>query len=628
MTHQSRSAHPAATGEALSGDDDHLDALVNPGLALAGLLLGLSLAVQSSGAAASGTSSSIQDTVTGIALRLSQGHSAGDLNAFSPARLIEELTPAEQRVLGAEHIRFEVNVPVVVTVLRDTAGDEPFWLRSRRFTPTGAVLSVAKRRFEAWERFFPSGAIGLGVNSLAGSGEHYLVLVRAQQEGAALRIDRLDPGHLRVTEMAAGVKPYADRDETLEKIPEAWRGWRLIQTLRQSRDEARLIGGFRETPHPSSRRPDQIVLTWSGDPRTTQAIQWRTAPSVASGWVAYGKRAELNTVRPRRLERVRAVTDKLVDGRLANDPIVHRHTAELTGLEPGTAYVYCVGDGSGSGWSELAEFSTAPDGASGFSFVYMGDPQNGFERWGALARTAFRQRPDAAFYLLAGDLVNRGAERDDWDSLFANAAGILNRRPVVPALGNHDCQGGHPTLYLKQFALPRNGPPGLEAERAYAFHYADALLVVLDSNTEPGAQTAWLEAQLEGSKAKWKFVAYHHPAYSSAPNRDNVALREAWTPLFDRYQVDLALQGHDHAYLRTYPMRAGQRGSRPRDGTHYVVSVSGTKMYRQDQRPYTEVGLTNAATFQVIDIQRQGDRLVYRAYDVDGDLRDQLVIEK
>ena len=162
--------------------------------------------------------------MTGIALRLSQRHSAGELNAYSTARLIEELTPAEQRVLGAEHIRFEVNVPVVVTVLRDTAGDEPFWLRSRRFTPAGAVLSVAKRRFEAWERFFPSGAIGLGVNSLVGSGEHYLVLVRAQQEGAALRIDRLDPMHLRVTEMGPGVKPYADRDETIDEIPEAWRG--------------------------------------------------------------------------------------------------------------------------------------------------------------------------------------------------------------------------------------------------------------------------------------------------------------------------------------------------------------------------------------------------------------------
>lgn len=571
---------------------------------------------------------SVGDTVTAIALRLGARYAASDLNAFTTARLVQELTATERHVLGTAHITFQVNVPVVVTVLRDVSGDEPFWLQAQGFQRTGSSVTAAKLRFEAWERSFPSGAIGLGVNSLAGGGEHYLVLVRAVDGARPLQIDHLSPEPLRVAEFAPGVRPYADRDETLDEVPEAWRGWRLIQTLRQRRDDAKLIGGFRQTSRPSTRRPDQIVLTWSGDPQTTQAIQWRTHPSIASGWVAFGKRSEWNTFKPRPLRRVQATTQRLRDARLANDPIVHRHSVDLTGLAPGTTYVYCVGDGSAAGWSELAEFTTAPGGTAGFAFVYMGDPQNGFERWGALARAALRHRPDAAFYVLAGDLVNRGNERDDWDSLFANATGIFDRRPVVPALGNHDCQGGHPTMYLQQFALPHNGPSELEPERAYSLLYGNALLVVLDSNTDPVRQAAWVEAQLAGTSAKWKFVAYHHPAYSSAPNRDNVRVREHWTPLFDRYQVDLALQGHDHAYLRTYPLKAGERSSDPKEGTRYVVSVSGNKMYRQEKQPHTEIGLTNVATFQVIDIQRQGDRLVYRSYDIDGDLRDHLVIEK
>jgi 3',5'-cyclic AMP phosphodiesterase CpdA len=137
-----------------------------------------------------------------------------------------------------------------------------------------------------------------------------------------------------------------------------------------------------------------------------------------------------------------------------------------------------------------------------------------------------------------------------------------------------------------------------------------------------------LEQQLANTKAKWKFVAYHHPAYSSAPKRDNKALREAWGPLFDKYRVDLALQGHDHAYLRTYPMKDNKRVASPKEGTVYIVSVSGTKGYKQDPRDYTEFGMTNVATYQVLDIQISGDRLVYRAYDIDGRLRDELVIEK
>ena len=30
-----------------------------------------------------------------------------------------------------------------------------------------------------------------------------------------------------------------------------------------------------------------------------------------------------------------------------------------------------------------------------------------------------------------------------------------------------------------------------------------------------------------------------------------------WTPLFDQYQVDLVINGHNHIYERTDPIRAG-----------------------------------------------------------------------
>ena len=66
----------------------------------------------------------------------------------------------------------------------------------------------------------------------------------------------------------------------------------------------------------------------------------------------------------------------------------------------------------------------------------------------------------------------------------------------------------------------------------------------------------------------------------------------------------------------------------PKEGTVYIISVSGTKMYKQDAHDYTEFGMSNVATYQVLDIQISGNRLVYRAYDIDGRLRDELVIEK
>jgi len=485
-------------------------------------------------------------------------------------------------------------------------------------------------KLEVWEKDFPAGWVGLGVNAVDSSGTHYLALVKNRSGSEDPFITDLYPGQLRTARLEPNVKMHADRDDKLEVVPEELRGRTLIQTLNSRRSDAKLRNIFTFTKHPSSETPDQVVLTWSHDPRTTQTIQWRTNRRVTRGAIRYYKKPsapDAGKPRPEVME-VSAETERLESKFLLNDPIIHRHTGLLLGLEPDTTYYYWVGDPASKRWSQRGEFTTAPDKVKPFSFIYMGDAQNGLDTWGKLVRGAHYRQPNAAFYIMAGDLVDRGNERDDWDSLFANAKGVYDHRQLVPVIGNHECQGGHPTLYLKLFGLMQNGPANVERERAYAFEYSNALFVVLDSNLDPVTQTAWLEEQLARSKAKWKFVTYHHPAYSSLPKRDNVKLRELWTPLFDKYHVDMALQGHDHAYLRTYPMKGQKQVGSPAEGTVYIVSVSGTKLYEQDKRDYTEFGMTNVATYQVLDIQIEGDRLIYRAYDTDGKLRDELIIDK
>lgn len=576
-----------------------------------------------------GAHPSVHDTVAAVVERMKREVSQAELRRWTLAKAEQFLTAQEREILGTEHITFTVSVPVTLTLLRDEKlGDEPFWLKDRQFEKTAWRVTVEEDKFDVWQKEFPAGSVGLGVNSLSGAGHHYSIAVAPRNPSDKLEIKELYPGQLRLGVLKAGERPFVDREEVFKAVPEELTGRVLIQTARKWIEVGRLLNVFRFTDHPSSQQPDHIILTWSGDPRTTQTIQWRTGSKVRKGVVAYQKKSDHQHFRFRQPKYVKARTAQVLTPIVLNDPVIRWHTVELTGLEPGSTYVYSIGDGNRDGWTEMAEFTTAPDRTEPFSFIYMGDAQNGLDRWGTLVKNAFRERPDAAFYIMAGDLVNRGAERDDWDSLFHNARGIYDRRQLVPVLGNHECQGGHPTLYLKFFNLPKNGPPAVEAERAYAFEYSNALFVVLDSNLPPESQSAWLEEQLSKSKATWKFVTYHHPAYSSAPKRDNKALRQTWGPIFDKYRVDLALQGHDHAYLRTYPMKGDQRAAGAKDGTIYIVSVSGTKMYKQDPRDYTEFGMTNVATYQVLDIQISGHRLVYRAYDIDGKLRDEFVIEK
>ena len=571
----------------------------------------------------------VRDTVTGVITRLKREMPTNELQKLTPAQAAQFLTPREREILGTRQLTFRVNVPVRVTVLRDSRlGIQPFWLRERGFQPTDITVKHSKVVYDAWQKDFAAGPVGLGVHALSWDYDHYLVTLAPKRPGDVIKVTDLCPHQLQLATFKAGVEPYIDQPDTLASVPPELEGQILIRTDTEREVDAQLVNVFRVTQYPASERPDQIVLTWSEDPRTSQAIQWRTSTQVRHGYVRYQVKPGDNFASPRKPARATATTTKLETLPLLNDPVIHRHTAVLRGLAPGTTYVYSVGDGSDAGWTEPAEFTTAPASAQPFSFMYLGDAQNGLDRWGVLVHNAFRSHPEAAFYLMAGDLVNHGAERDDWDSLFHNAEGIYDRRTLVPSIGNHECQGRRPKLYLKQFALPKNGPKGIEPKRDYSFEYGNALFVILDANLAPTSQTAWLEQKLSQTHAAWKFVMYHQPAYSSGGNRDNVEVRAAWTPLFDKYHVDMVLQGHDHAYLRTYPLRAGQRMPSPREGTVYVISVSGTKSYAQAKHDYTEVGITNVPTFQVLDIQTNPNRLQYRAYDADTKLRDELVIEK
>jgi len=76
-----------------------------------------------------------------------------------------------------------------------------------------------------------------------------------------------------------------------------------------------------------------------------------------------------------------------------------------------------------------------------------------------------------------------------------------------------------------------------------------------------GAQKAWLEAELAAARhdpaIDWVVVCMHQVAISTADktNGADLGIREEWSPLFDRYGVDLVVCGHEHHYERSHPIR-------------------------------------------------------------------------
>ena len=87
------------------------------------------------------------------------------------------------------------------------------------------------------------------------------------------------------------------------------------------------------------------------------------------------------------------------------------------------------------------------------------------------------------------------------------------------------------------------------------------------SSGTPNLQTLWLERTLREARrdpgVDMIVVFMHQCAMStSVPgNGSDLGIRRAWLPLFDRYEVDLVLSGHEHDYERTYPVRGYDVGA-------------------------------------------------------------------
>jgi len=415
--------------------------------------------------------------------------------------------------------------------------------------------------------------------------------------------------------------------------------------------------------HVPTPLPDRVILTWSGDTTTTQSVTWRTDTTVASavGQItesaagpsfdpAWGGKADA-------VRTVPAVTEFLATD--LND--CHCHSVTFRGLKPQTKYLYRVG--AAPNWSEWFQFETASDKAEPFGFIYVGDAQEDIKRhWSRLIRQAHADMPKAKFVLHAGDLITRSNSDGQWGEWHAAAGWINGSIPSVPSPGNHEygappktaveltddglgaAVGGvipkspsRPSVvtphWRAQFTLPDHGPAGLE-ETCYYLDIQGVRLICLNSMEKIEAQVPWLENVLRTNPNKWTIVTFHVPVYSTAASRqtreETKPVRAKWRPIFDKYGVDLVLQGHDHCYGRSGLLRndaiLANGEEYDRKGSVYVVSVSGPKLYPVGTMPWM---VTNAERMQLYQLVRiDGDRLHFETRTADGGLFDEFELRK
>ena len=238
-----------------------------------------------------GPHASVHDTVAGILNRFKATLSTDEIVTIDYAKAKSLLTKNEKHILSHEHISFHVNTPVKVFIIRDTSmGDKPFWLKEREFKPLGLKFKIQNRDVDFWVKDFEAGRISLGINSLSGNDHHYGVALMPLKPNPKLEVTRMYPGQLRTAPMKEGVKPFVDKNETLPALPTVLSGLTIVQTVYKNRNDAKLIGIYRKTSYPSGPKPDQIVLTWANDPKTSQTIQWRTDKTVSKSQLQWIKK--------------------------------------------------------------------------------------------------------------------------------------------------------------------------------------------------------------------------------------------------------------------------------------------------------------------------------------------------
>ncbi len=334
-----------------------------------------------------------------------------------------------------------------------------------------------------------------------------------------------------------------------------------------------------DTPSPSTE-PIHVRVLFENKPSRQAVVSWTTN--------AEGQKHRLYVDTQSRDGELSAYAKELPSIHSApytirrGEDIVHSwgHNVLLDNLEPATAYYLVVA--SGDNVSREYHFITAPEDDREIRLVAVGDSRVGSSRTkddnnrrkvNAVMRELFEKHDDIVAMLHGADYTNRAHWNElyywlkDHSEVTTTEAGRL--LPIIPARGNHDTDIGFEEI----FWWP---------ERATSYYYTTHLsgdVAVITLNTEislGGDQREWLEQQLKTLRPanRWLIAQYHRPSYPSVRSyNDGEGRRRAWVPLFEKHNLDLAYEGHDHALKRTVPIRDGKHD--PERGITYIGDGGG-----------------------------------------------------
>jgi predicted phosphodiesterase len=246
-----------------------------------------------------------------------------------------------------------------------------------------------------------------------------------------------------------------------------------------------------------------------------------------------------------------------------------------------------------------ATFSSRASPEKSIRFVLVGDLANGKESQNEIAHQISVAQPQ--FLVTLGDIVYSAGRMGQYMNHFwptynqpvedgpRTGAPLMASIPFYAVLGNHDVEEAswpeYPDALAAYFIFNPGGegpglgpwntplgknPAGASAFRRavgraypgianYSFDYGPVHFLALDSNSYVALTQVpllrWIQTDLQNSKARWKIVCFHAPAFHSSKEHYFDQKFRRLEPIFERTGVDLVFSGHVHNYQRSKPLR-------------------------------------------------------------------------
>lgn len=379
----------------------------------------------------------------------------------------------------------------------------------------------------------------------------------------------------------------------------------------------------------------QIALT-PGEDATQLNFNWHSERKVAVPMIKIADNAEMENAK------IFYGYATLAD----NDQQTNRVT--VSELEENTKYYYSYSLGKDN-WSEPTFYITRS--TDSFKALLVGDIQcsatedmTGYgdaSNWNTTLNIALKKFPDTSFILSCGDQTQTGASAVEWAATLAPKA--LRNLPMATTIGNHDHKGSTYQHYVNNpnsqlISTSKTGTP-------YWFRYGDVLFVVFNTTNFNVFESHILaeKAILANPDAKWRVAMFHHDIYGTghhAEDDDNYLLQGVYSAIMDKFEFDVALDGREHYYGRSYNMLNNEKveldytASKVTDpeGTLYITTASASGKNRVYDEPYEHSWINFSYMSPELiysEVEFTENTFNLRTYTVEGDkLIDEYTIEK